>query len=105
MLAELPDDLVGRLELSELVVPTPELAVARSRLEERLGHHVVTYRAGPPAPSPSGTALHLCTLLQPAALAGDDLAALRGAEADAPGVLLVAYEQPLSLRPGAGAGA
>lgn len=105
VLAELPDELVGRLELSELLLPTPELAASRSRLEQRLGHHVMTYRAGSPAPELAGTALHLCTLLQPAVLTGADLAALRAAEAEAPDVVLVAYAKPLSLRPGAAAGA
>ncbi|RIQ10947.1 hypothetical protein [Jiangella rhizosphaerae] len=105
VLAELPAPLAERLDLTSLLVPGPELAAARRELEERLGHHVVSYRAGRADPPADGARLHLCRLLEPAELTDDDLAALRAAEASDPGAgaVLVAYAKPMRLRPGGGA--
>ncbi|TDD68723.1 hypothetical protein E1262_14770 [Jiangella aurantiaca] len=100
VLAELPAPLAERLDLNSLLVPGPELAAARRELEERLGHHVVTYRAGRTEPLTDGAGLHLCRLLEPAELTEAELAALRAAEASAPGAVLVAYLRPIRLRSG-----
>lgn len=105
VLDELPAPLVERLDVASLLVPGAELAAARRELEERLGHHVVTYRARRAPPSVDGGRLHLCRLLEPAALTAGELVALQAAETAAQGAVLVAYAKPVRFRPGGGADA
>ncbi|MGW1998248.1 hypothetical protein [Embleya sp. NPDC001921] len=97
-LATLPADMRTRLDLSEWVIPSGEVARVRTRVEPALKTHVMTYRRDPPRPAPGR--VQLCQVLACAELDPRGLAVLRRAEeaVAAAGVVLCAYATPLRLR-------
>ncbi|MFI6582878.1 hypothetical protein [Embleya sp. NPDC050493] len=97
-LAMLPADMQTRLDLTEWVIPSGEVARVRTRVELALKAHVMTYRREPSAPAPGR--VQLCQVLACAELDPRAIAVLRRAEeaVAAAGVVLCAYATPLRLR-------
>lgn len=88
----MPPDLLARLDTGELMPAEGRHEDGRRSLEERLGLHVVAYRAGHRCAE-----LSLCRVLTLAVLPPRALGLIRAAEDDHRGVVFVAYERPLRL--------
>jgi len=99
LMAQLPSDLLRRLDTSPLYPPRGAVARMRAKLEERLGHFIMIYRAVPSS-SDDGK-LHLCRVVAPAPLTAAEIEQLHQAEALFSGLVFVAYAKPLSLGMGA----
>ena len=93
ILRVLSADLLARIDTSELLPGHGAHEATRRRLEASLDAYVVAYRARHPT-----LALTLCRLIEPISLSPDEVAGVRAAEAQHPGVAFVAYVRPLRMR-------
>jgi hypothetical protein len=96
-LAELPSDLLARLDWTEFREPTGAVADVVRQLEDVTGQRVMTYRRHPDGQRKTGT-VQLCQLIEAATLSAADTDLLVRLERTVADVRLVLYRNPLRLR-------
>lgn len=93
-LADLGDDILGRLSTEDWAVPgDPEARARRRELEQTLEAHVMAYRR-----EAQGLADALALLVEPAELTPDQLALIQAAETTTKDYVFVAFSRPLRRR-------
>jgi hypothetical protein len=93
VLEEIDDCTLSRLDRSEWHMPTRAQADDLRSVGERLGVHLMTYRAGADVTQGRG----LCSLVAAAQLDACEISEIDHVQATYPGTVIVAYERPARL--------